>query len=387
MCVSQSSCFWSYTLVRMCTCISTWIHVHMTAHVYSIPMHSLMETWVPLYGSVFVSQSPHFCSHTLFQMCIWIVHVLMSIWLPILAWPPLHSYIETWVPHAAQCVCINHSTSGTCTYVYLTPHVHMLHHFSILWWKHGFFCAVLWVCWSHPIPWLECVHASVQDLCQHDSPCLLTPYAQFHGNMGSSVWHSVCIAVIPLLLPHLGYNVYIAYIHVFMLKWIPMSPLIPMHSLMETWVPCMAQCMFPSNLISVAIPCLECVHASVHIFMSTQLPMLVQPPMHCYMETWIPLCGSVCVCPNHHTTGPIPWLKCIHASVHVYMSTWLTMSASLFWIVIWKPGCPCVVVCVCVSVCVAVILLWSHTLIKMCTCISTCTYVNLSSEFWYTHFA
>ena len=32
------------------------------------------------------------------------------------------------------------------------------------------------------------------------------------------------------------------------------------------------------------------------------------------------------------------------------MSTWLTMSASLFWIVIWKPGCPCVVVCVCLYV-------------------------------------
>ena len=83
----------------------------------------------------------------------------------------------------------------------------------------------------------------------------------------------------------------------------------------------MAQCMFPSHLISLPIPCLECVHASVHVFMSTKLPMLAQPPMHCYMETWIPLCGSVCVCPSHHTTGPRPLLKCVHVSVHVYMST------------------------------------------------------------------
>ena len=79
-----------------------------------------------------------------------------------------------------------------------------------------------------------------------------------------------------------------------------------MHSLMETWLPCMAQCMFPSHLISVPIPCLECVHASVHVFMSTQLSMLAQPPMHCYMETWISLCGSVCVCPSHPTTDPTP---------------------------------------------------------------------------------
>ena len=32
------------------------------------PMYSLMETWVPLYGNVFVSQSSFFCSHTLFRI-------------------------------------------------------------------------------------------------------------------------------------------------------------------------------------------------------------------------------------------------------------------------------------------------------------------------------
>ena len=84
VCVSQSPCFWSYTLVRMCTCISTWIYVHLTAHVCSTPMQILMETWVPLFGSVFMSQSPHFYPHTLFRMC----------------------------------TCIS-----TCIYVHLTPHV------------------------------------------------------------------------------------------------------------------------------------------------------------------------------------------------------------------------------------------------------------------------
>ena len=126
--------------------MSTWLPMYAPS-----PMHSLMETWVPLHGSVFVFQSPHFCSHTLFRMCIWIVHALMSIWLPIWAWPPLHSYIENGCPCVAQCVCTNHSTSGTCTYVYLTPHIC----FTIL--------------------------------------------AYLHGNMGSSVWHCECVAVIPHL--------------------------------------------------------------------------------------------------------------------------------------------------------------------------------------------
>ena len=123
-----------------------------------------------------------------------------------------------------------------------------------------------------------------------------------------------------------------AHVHVFTLKWIPMSPHIPMHSLMETWLHCMAQCMFPSHLISVPIPCLECVHASVHVFMSTQLSMLAQPPMHCYMETWISLCGSVCVCVSQ-------------SPYH-----------------------------------------WSHTLIKMCTCISTCIHVHLTYHVCFTFF-
>ena len=122
VCVSHSPSLCSHTLFRMCTCISTWIYipqlpmhgptlgivswklgcpyfslcgcvcpshptcgptpflecVHASVDEFmyiwlpmsdASPMHSLMETWVPLYGSVFVSQVSHFCSHTLFRMC------------------------------------------------------------------------------------------------------------------------------------------------------------------------------------------------------------------------------------------------------------------------------------------------------------------------------
>ena len=67
--VSQSPYLWSPTFFRMCTCISTGIYVHLTAIIWSSTMHTLMSSWVPLYGSVFVSQSHHFWSHTLFRMC------------------------------------------------------------------------------------------------------------------------------------------------------------------------------------------------------------------------------------------------------------------------------------------------------------------------------
>ena len=46
---------------------------------------------------------------------------------------------------------------------------------------------------------------------------------------------------------------------------------------------------------SLPPPWLECVHASVHICMSTLLFMLAQPPMDSYMERWVPLCVTVFV--------------------------------------------------------------------------------------------
>ena len=90
----------------------------------------------------------------------------------------------------------------------------------------------------------------------------------------------------------------------------------------------MAVCLCPSHLISVATPCLECVHASVHEFMSTLHPMSGPPPMDSYMESWVPLCVTACV--SHSPgCGPTPCLECVHASVHEFMSTWLLMSGPL----------------------------------------------------------
>ena len=139
--------------------------------------------------------------------------------------------------------------------------------------------------------------------------------------------------------------------------------------------PCMAVRLCPSHFISVPTPCLECVHASVHVFMSTCLTMLAQPCMDSYMETWIPLCGSVC--PSHTAYGTIPLLECVHASVHVFMSTWLPISPQTpmhSYMEKWVPLYGPVFVSQSPHFC-------SHTLLRICTCISTCIYVNHSSTF------
>ena len=58
---------------------------------------------------------------------------------------------------------------------------------------------------------------------------------------------------------------------------------------------CMALCMCPSHLISGPTPSLECVHSSVHVLMSTWVPNSCAPPLHSYMETWVPMCDTVCM--------------------------------------------------------------------------------------------
>ena len=95
--------------------------------------------------------------------------------------------------------------------------------------------------------------------------------------------------------------------------------------------PCLALCLCPSHLISVATPCLECVHASVNEFMSTLHSMASPPPMDSYMESWVPLCVTACV------------------------------SQSPYF-------CSC-------------------TLFRMCTCISTWIYVHLAAYVWSSPYA
>ena len=222
-------------------------------------------------------------------------------------------------------------------YIYLClPHSPcLLHPISIFAWKHGFLCVALCVCSSHstsvPTPCLECVYPSVHVFLSTWLSMSAPPPMHSYMQTWISQCGTVCVAVIPLLFPHLGQNVYM---HQYMYACPPDSQYHLKALCIVVWkhkYSCMALCLCPSHLISVPIPCLECVHASGHVFMSTQLPMLAQPPMDSYMETWVPLCDTVSVSQSH----------CF----------------------------------------------WSHTLVRMCTCISTCIQVHLTPEVCSTPFA
>ena len=128
---------------------------------------------------------------------------------------------------------------------------------------------------------------------------------------------------------------------------LPMSATPPLHSYMQTFafefpcllnplyiVTCKHQCTYvalfvcPSHASSAPRPCLDCVHASVHVCMCTWLhPGLLYYLCTGTRKTSVALC--VFVCPSLRCSGPIPWLECVHASVHVCMCTWLSMSALL----------------------------------------------------------
>ena len=95
--------------------------------------------------------------------------------------------------------------------------------------------------------------------------------------------------------------------------------------------PYLSLCLCPIHPACVPTPCLEHVHASLHEFMSTLLPMTIPSPMHSLMETCVPLCVTVCVSQS-----------------------------------------PC---------------LWSPILFRMCTCISTWICIQLAAHIWSTPYA
>ena len=144
----------------------------------------------------------------------------------------------------------------------------------------------------------------------------------------------------------------------------------------------MAVCLYPSHLISVATHCLECVHVTVHIFMSTLLLILAQAPMDSYIEGWVHLCATVFV--SHP-----PWLcshtlfrmcTCItlwiyvHLTVHVWSPPPMHSLMETYGTPVWQ--------CVCIPVilfgCPQVSHFCSHTLFRMCACNSTYIYVHLT---------
>ena len=281
-----------------------------------------------------------------------------------------------------------------------------------------------------PSTCMECAHASVHVF----MPTWVLNSAPFpmHSNMETwmSLCGTVCFAVIPLLFPDLGENVYM---HQYMYFSLPDSPCL-LHSIsILTWKDgylCVALCVFQSlspwfhildrrctcistctsvyltpyvcftlfaylrgkmgssvwQIVCLPVICFwshtlfkMCTCISTLIYVLTWLHMSVPPHLYSFMKTWMPLCDIVvlCVFSSHSTSGNTPWFKCVHASVHVFMSIWLLVS----------PQTPMhsyteTRVALCGSVFVSHSPhFYSLNLYGMCTCISTCIYANQSSEF------
>ena len=117
-----------------------------------------------------------------------------------------------------------------------------------------------------------------------------------------------------------------------------------------TWkvgCPCVSLHVCPSHLSFVPTPCLECVHASVHEFMSTWLLMSGPPPFHSLMETWVPLYGSVFVSQSSHFCCHTLFRMCTCITTWILCLPYTPQLVHPLWIVTWKVGCPCVSLCLC----------------------------------------
>ena len=81
-------------------CVYALVHVYMSTWLpmsTQTNLHSYMERWVPLCGRIFVSHSPHYVASTCMECVHASVHVLMWTWVLNSAPSPMHSDMETWV--------------------------------------------------------------------------------------------------------------------------------------------------------------------------------------------------------------------------------------------------------------------------------------------------
>ena len=187
------------------------------------------------------------------------------------------------------------------------------------------------------------------NLCLPYTPCLVHPLWIVTWKIGCPC---VSLHVCPSCLIFSPTPCYNVYKHKYM-NLCPPGCLCLVQPLCIVWwkpgCPCMAVCLCPSHLISVATHCLDCVHASGHEFMSTWLLMSGPPPKHSLMETWVPLYGSVFVSQSSHFCCHTLFRMCTYISTSNLCPPGCLYLVQPLCIVWWKPGCPCLAVCLCPS--------------------------------------
>ena len=130
---------------------------------------------------------------------------------------------------------------------------------------------------------------------------------------------TVCVPITLFLGIHLGRNVYM---HQYMC-------LCPSDSSYYLKLLCIvtqkhgslsvAVYLWPNQLISISSPCLLCVHALLHVFMSSWLSMSASPPIHSYIGSTV----WHCVHCSHLISVSTLSLECVHALIHVFMPMWV----------------------------------------------------------------
>ena len=178
--------------------------------------------------------------------------------------------------------------------------------------------------------------------CLPYTPCLVHPIWIVTWEVG---WPCVSLHVnVPFTLVVVLHLVKNVYMHQYM-NLCPAGCLCVVHPLCIVWwkpgCPCMTVCLCASHLISVATPCFECVHASVH-----ELYVYLTPHVWCttpckdsYMESWVALCVL------HAQSHEFLHLVCVY--MHQYMNLCPAGCCVVhpLCIVWWKLGYPCMAVC------------------------------------------
>ena len=137
-------------------------------------MHSNMETWVSVCGTVYVAVISFLLCHLVQNMYMYQYMYICQPKFGILLHPLC---IVTW-KHGCHCLALCFAVipllfPDLSQNVYIHQYMYfclpdsqcLVHPISILTWKDGFFCVTLCACSSHstcgPTTWLQYVHASV----------------------------------------------------------------------------------------------------------------------------------------------------------------------------------------------------------------------------------
>ena len=268
----------------------------------------------------------------------------MSILLSTFALLPLKMFMETWESPMTLWICHLHyfvshilvrmcTCISTCSVLCLTPNVC----FTSLAYLHGKMGSSVWHCvhvlqslyfWSHTLFTHGCMHQYI-NLCPNLTlhVCSITIWRHFMKTWLTPVWHCVFVTI-SLFLSH---TPLLEYVHVSVHRWFMFIWLFPFqfdaHVCIVIWkdsVPlCSTVCVFQSTVFMGIQHWLECVHESVHVFMSIWFSSITSNPLcHSYIETRVASMWQ-CVFLSHSPHICVSYnfgMECVHASVHVFMS-------------------------------------------------------------------